>query len=170
MSMFILAISCFHHFQFTLIYGPNIPGYYPTLFFTALGFAHHQRHPLVGSQFCFGSASSLLLEQFLCSSPVAYWTCTDLGVSFTVIPFCLFILFMGFSRQECWNGLPFPSPVDHVLSELSRMIHPSRVALQGMAYSFIELDKGVVHVISLFSFLFCCCWFFCLFLIILIGG
>ena len=28
----------------------------------------------------------------------------------------LFILFMGFSKQECWNGQPFPSPVDHVLS------------------------------------------------------
>ena len=27
----------------------------------------------------------------------------------------LFILFMGFWRQECWSGLPFPSPVDHVL-------------------------------------------------------
>ena len=24
---------------------------------------------------------------------------------------------MGFSRQECWSGLPFPSPVDHVLLE-----------------------------------------------------
>ena len=24
---------------------------------------------------------------------------------------------MGFSRQEFWSGLPFPSPVDHVLSE-----------------------------------------------------
>ena len=24
----------------------------------------------------------------------------------------LFILFMGLSRQECWSGLPFPSPVD----------------------------------------------------------
>ena len=21
-------------------------------------------------------------------------------------------LFMGFSRQECWSGLPFPSPED----------------------------------------------------------
>ena len=29
--------------------------------------------------------------------------------------FCLFILFMGFSRQEYWSGLPFPSPVDHIL-------------------------------------------------------
>ena len=26
---------------------------------------------------------------------------------------------MGFSRQEYLSGLPFPSPVDHVLSELS---------------------------------------------------
>ena len=35
------------------------------------------------------------------------------------LSFCLFILFMGFSRQEYWSGLPFPSPVDHILSELS---------------------------------------------------
>ena len=53
---------------------------------------------------------------------------------------------MGFSRQEYWSGLPVPSPVDHVLSELSTMICPSWVALQGMAHSFIELDKAVVHV------------------------
>ena len=25
---------------------------------------------------------------------------------------------MGFSRQEYWSGLPFPSPVDNILSEL----------------------------------------------------
>ena len=75
--------------------------------------------------------------------------------------FCLFILFMGFSRQEYWSGLPFPSPVDHVLSELFTMTCPSWVALHGMAHSFIELDKAVVHVISLVSFLWL--WFsFCL--------
>ena len=60
---------------------------------------------------------------------------------------------MGFSRQEYRSGLPFPSPVDHVLSELSPMTHPSWVALHDMAHSFIELDKAVVHVISLVSFL-----------------
>ena len=27
--------------------------------------------------------------------------------SFSVLSFCLFILFMGFSRQEYWSGLPF---------------------------------------------------------------
>ena len=53
----------------------------------------------------------------------------------------LFILFMGFSRQEYWSGLPFPSPVAHVLSELSTMTHPSWAALHGTADSFIELSK-----------------------------
>ena len=57
---------------------------------------------------CFGSVSSFFLELFLHWSPVAYWAPTDLGrSSFCVLSFCLFILFMGFSRQECWSGLPF---------------------------------------------------------------
>ena len=50
-----------------------------------------------------------------------------------------------------WFAIPFP--VDHVLSEISTMTHLSWVALRGMAYSFIELDKAVVHVIRLVSFL-----------------
>ena len=68
---------------------------------------------------------------------------------------------MGFWRQEYWSALPFPSPVDHVLSELSTMTCLSWVALHGLAHSFIELDEAVVHVISLISFLWL--WFsFCL--------
>ena len=39
------------------------------------------------------------------------------------------------------GGLPFPPPVDHILSELSTMTHPSWVALHGMAHSSIELYK-----------------------------
>jgi len=89
--------------------------------------------------FCFGSISSFFLELFLHWSPVAYWAPTDLGSSsFGVISFCLFILFMGFSRQEYWNGFPLPSPVDHVLSEFSIMTRACWVALQDMAHSFIE--------------------------------
>ena len=109
---------------------------------------------IAGWCFCFGSVSSFFLELFLHWSPVAYWAATDLGSSsFSVLSFCLFILFMGFSRQEYWSGLPFPSPVDHILSELSTMTHPSWVVLHGMAHSLIELDKAVVHVIRLVSFL-----------------
>ena len=52
---------------------------------------------------------------------------------------------MGFSRQEYWSGLPFPSPVDHILSALSTMVHPSWVAPRAW-FSFIELDKAVVLV------------------------
>ena len=57
--------------------------------------------------------------------------------SFSILSFCLFILFMGFSRQEYWSGLPFPSPVDHILSDLSTMTHPSSVA-PWVWLSFIE--------------------------------
>ena len=39
------------------------------------------------------------------------------------------------------------------LSELSTMTCPSWVALHGLAHSYIELDKAVVHVISLISLL-----------------
>ena len=77
--------------------------------------------------------------------------------SFSVISFYLFIRFMGFSRPEYWSGLPFPSPVDHILSELSSITCPSWVALHGMAHHFTELDKAVVHVIRLVSFLWL--WF-----------
>ena len=41
----------------------------------------------------------------------------------------------------------------HILSELCSMAHLSWVALHGMAHSFIELGKAVVHVIRLVSFL-----------------
>ena len=37
----------------------------------------------------------------------------------------------------------------HVLSELCTMIRLSWVALHGLAHSFTESDKAVVHVISL---------------------
>ena len=64
---------------------------------------------------------------------------------------------MGFSRQEYWSGLPFPSAVDHILLELPTMTCLSWVALHGLAHSFTELDKAVVHVIRLVSFLWL--WF-----------
>ena len=49
---------------------------------------------------------------------------------------------MGFSRQEYWSGLPVPSPVDHVSSELSTMTHLFWVALHGLFHSIIGLHKA----------------------------
>ena len=59
----------------------------------------------------------------------------------------------GVLKARIISGLPFPSPVDHILSELSTMTHPSWVAIYSMADSFIDLDMAVVHVIRLVSFL-----------------
>ena len=59
--------------------------------------------------------------------------------------FLVTYLFMGLSRQEYWSGLPYPSPVDHILSDLSTMTRSSWIAPQAWL-SFIELDKAVVLV------------------------
>ena len=74
--------------------------------------------------------------------PVAYCTPSDLwrgqgGSSSDALSFCLFILFMGFSRQEYWSGLPVPPAMDHVLSELFTMTRLSWMALHSMTHSFI---------------------------------
>ena len=85
MSTFTLAIS-FDHFQFALIHGPNIPGSYAILLFTASDF-HHQSHLQPGVfvfLFSFVSVSSFFLELFLHWSPVAYWAPTNLGVHLSV--------------------------------------------------------------------------------------
>ena len=109
------------------------------------------------SCFCFVSIPSFFLELFLHWSPVAYWAPTDLGsYSFSIVSFCLFILFMGFSRQKYRSGLPFSSPMDHILSDLSTTTLPSWMAPQAWL-SFIELYKAVICVIRLASFLWL--WF-----------
>ena len=143
MSTFTLAIS-FDHFHFALIHGPDIPGSYAILLFTHWTLLLSPVTSTAGYCFCFGSIPSFFLELFLHWCPVAYWAPTDLGSSsFSILSFCVFILFMGFSRQEYWSGLPFPSPVDYILSNLSTMTRLSWVAPRAWL-NFIELDKAVV--------------------------
>ena len=55
---------------------------------------HHQSHPH-WTLFSLWLCLFIFLELFLHSSPAAYWALTDLeSSSFSVISFCLFILFM----------------------------------------------------------------------------
>ena len=117
MSMFTLAISC--------LTTSNLPCFMDLTFQVAMQYYSLQYWTLLsspvtsttGCYFCFGSISSLFLDLFLHWSPVAYWVPTNLGgSSFSVLSFCLFILFMGVLWQEYWSGLPFLSPVDHILS------------------------------------------------------
>ena len=118
MFMFTLSISCLITSNLLLFMVPGSRFY--SSFQVPMQYCSLQHVTLLlspvtsttGCWFLFGSASSFFLKLFLHWSPVAYWAPTDLGCSsFSVLYFCLFILFMGFSRQEYWSGLPFPSPV-----------------------------------------------------------
>ena len=158
MSTFTVAISC--------LTTSNLPWFMDLTFQVPMQYCSLQHRTLLpspvasttGHCFLFGSVSSFLLELFLLSSSVAYWAPTDLGSSSSkVLSFCLLILFMGFSRHEYWSSLPFPSTVDHVLSELSTMTRPSWVALHGMDHSFIELDR--LWSMWAVSLIFCDCGF-----------
>ena len=157
--MFTLVISC--------LTTSNLPWFMDLTFQVPMQYCSLQHQTLLlspvtsttGYCFCFGSFPLFFLKLFLHWSPVAYWAPTDLGSSsFSILSFCLFMLFMGFSGQEYWSGLPFPSPVDHILWDLSTMTRPSWVAPRAWL-SFTELDKAVVHVIRLASCLWL--WFQC---------
>ena len=120
MLMFTLAISC--------LTTSNLPWFMDLTFQVPMqdcSFFQHtftQTSPLLGLVSALAQPLHFFLELLLCSIPVAYWAPTDLGVHISVsYLFCLFILFMGFSKQEWWSGLPFPSRVDHILWELPTM-------------------------------------------------
>ena len=106
MSTFILAIS--------YLTTSNLPWFMDLTFQVSMQYCFLQHWSLLPSPVtsttgwwcCFGSISSFFLELFLHWSPAAYWAPTDLGSSsFSVLRFCLFILFMGFSRQEYWFAI-----------------------------------------------------------------
>ena len=146
MPMFTLAISC--------LTTSNLPWFMDLTFQVPMQYCFLQHWTLLlssvtstaGYCFCFGSIPSFFLELFLHWFPVAYWAPTDLwNSSFSILSFYLFILYMRLSRQGYWSGLPFPSPVDHILSDLSSMTRPSWVACTAWL-SFIELDMAVVLV------------------------
>ena len=152
MSTFTLAISC--------LTTSNLPWFMDLTFQVPMQYCSLQHQTLLlspvtsttGYCFCFGSIPSFFLELFLHWSPVAYWAPTDLrSSSFSVLSFCLFIMFMGFSRQEYWNGLPFRSPADLSVGPLhhdpSVLGDPTRHGL-----SVTELDKAVVLQSDCFVF------------------
>ena len=103
MSIFTLAISC--------LTTSNLPWFMDLTFQVPMHYCSLQHWTLLlspvtstaGYCFCFGSILSFFLELFLHWSPVVYWAPTDLGSSsFSILSFCLFIVFMGFWRLEYW--------------------------------------------------------------------
>ena len=157
--MFTLAISC--------LITSNLPWFMELTFQVPLHYCSLQHRTLLlspvtsttGYCFCFGSIPSFFLGLFLHWSPVAYWAPTHPGSSsFSILSFCLFILFMGFSRQEFW--MVCLSLFQWTTFCLTSPPWPIPLGWPHMAWlSFIELDKAVVHVIRLTSFLWL--WFQC---------
>ena len=65
-----------------------------------------------------------------------------------VLSLRLFMPFMGFLRQEYWDRLPFPSLVDHILSEVSTMTHRFWVAMMAWliaSLSYISPSTKSLH-------------------------
>ena len=163
MSTFTLAISC--------LTTSNLSWFMDLTFQVPTQYCSLQLRTLLllpvastaGYHFCLGSFPSFFLELFLHWSAVTYWAPTDPGHSpFSIILFCLFILFMGFSRQEYWSGLPFPSPVSTFCQTSPPW--PAHLGWPHKAWlSFIELDQAVVRVIRLTRFLWV--WFQCVWLL-----
>ena len=155
MLTFTLAISCLTSF--------NLPWFMDLTFqvpmqYCSLHYLTLLLSPVTsttGYCFCLVSIHSFSLELFLHWSLVVYWAPTNLGSSFfSFLSFCLFVPFMGFSRQEYWSGLPFPSPKD----QFSQTSPPWSILFGWPHMTWlisIELHKTVVHVIKLASFLDC---------------
>ena len=113
---------------------------------------HHQSYPQLGIVF----ALTLSLHSFWSSFSSSILDTYQAGEFIFQYPIFLpFHTVHGILKTRIlkWFGIPFSSG-PHFVQTLHH--DPlSRVALCGMAHSFIELDKAVVHVISLVSFL----WF-----------
>ena len=156
MSTFTLAISC--------LTTSNLPWFVELTFHVPMQYCSLQHWTLListtGCCFCFGSISSFFLELFLHWSPVAYWALTDLRSSFFNV--------LSFAFSYCsWGSQGNTEEVCHSLLQWTTSCQnssPWPICL-GWPYTlwlnFIELDKAVVHEISLISFLWL--WFsFCL--------
>ena len=148
MSMFTLD-----HFQFALIHGPNIPGSYAILLFTASDFASITSH--IHNWLLF----LLWLHLFILSGVISLLISSSILDTYQLGEFIfqcpIFLPFHtvhGVLKARMLKWFASPSPVDHMLSELSTTTWASWVA-----HSFIELNKAVVHVIGLVGFLWL--WF-----------
>ena len=110
--------------EFTLIHRHSMPSSYAILFFMPSDITFTTRN--IHNWALFMLWLSLFIpfraisQLFSGSILRTYWPGEFI---FQCNIFLSFMLFMGYSRQECWSNLPFPSPVDNVFSKLSPLNH-----------------------------------------------
>ena len=139
MSMFALAISS--------LTTSNLPWFMDLTF-------------QVPMQYCSLHHWTLLPSPVL--STVRWWCCfgsissTKMGIhlSMSYLPFHTV---RGFLKARILKGFAILICSGPRFAELSTMTHLSWVALHGMVHSFVELEKTVVHMLKLISFLWS--WF-----------
>ena len=67
------------------------------------------------------------------------------------------MLFMGFSWQEYWSDLPFPPPVNHILSELCTVTGPSRAWLiVSLSYSSPFTTTSLLFIKGIYKHMYMC--------------
>ena len=123
----------FDHFQFALIYGPNIPGSYAILLFTASSLAS-MTGP-IHSWVLF----LLWLHLFILPGVISPLISSRLSGTYQPGEFIFNVLFLPFHtvhgafKARILKWFAIPSPADHILSDLSTMTRPSWVTPHGMA-------------------------------------
>ena len=163
MSVFTLAIFWFDHFQFSLIHGPNIPVPYAILFFIASDFtsltSHIHNWALFLLWLCLFILSGVI-SPLISSSILGTYQSREFNFQCPI--FLLFPAVRGILKARIlkWFAIPFSSGPGFV-----RTLHHDPSILAGPTQHGSEfrwvLDKAVVHMISLISFLWL--WFsFCL--------
>ena len=94
-----------------------------------------------------GRVMSLLLIHCLCLScggGLVAKSCPTLATPWTVA--CQAPLFMGFSRQEYWNGLPFPSPGIFLTLKSNRGLLHCRQILYWLSYEGSLVSYDICHM------------------------
>ena len=159
MLMFTLATSC--------LTTSNLPWFMDLTFQVPMQYCSLQHQTLLlspvssttGYSFCFDSIPSFFLELFLHWSPVAYWAPTNLGSSsFSILLFCL--SYCSWGSQGKNTEVVFHSLLQWTTFCQISPPWPVHLGWPHRAWlNFTELDKAVVHVIILASFLWL--WFQC---------
>ena len=155
MSTFTLAISC--------LTTSNFPWFMDLTFQVPMQYCSLQHWTLLlspvasttGYCFCFGSIPSFFLELFFHWSPVAYWVPTNLGSSsFSILSFCL--SYCSWVSQGKNTEVVCHSLLQWTTFCQTSPPWPAHLGWPHTSWlSFTELDRSVVHVIGLTSFL----WF-----------
>ena len=157
MSMFPLAISCLTTFD--LLWFMHLTFQVPmNIVLTSIRlYFYHQSHPQLGVVFALAPSFILsgVTSRMISSSILGTYRTGEFIFHCPI--FLPFHTLRGVLKARILKWFAIPSSSGPHFVRTLHLTPPSWVGLYGMAHSFLELDKAVVHVIRLVSFLWL--WF-----------